>query len=189
MDRVSIDFERLARLNDASSFFVSRAKSNFRAKRRYSRAVDRATGLVCDQIVVLSGFYSREGYKAPLRPIKFNDPETGKRLVFLAKNFALPALGYTGYAGVSNGVKQDLRIKAFFGTTENAVKTHSIARSVTLLAFAFNAATTLSSAPANAYGTSRLLHSGRRISGLQHLHVRQLYAVAWHQLRDATSPA
>src|SRR5215471_18688065 len=86
MDRAYIDFERLARLNDAGSFFVTRAKSNFKAQRRYSRAVDRATGLVCDQTVMLTGFYSRKGFEAPLRRIKFNDPETGKRLVFLTNN-------------------------------------------------------------------------------------------------------
>src|SRR5262249_38901098 len=92
MDRAYIDFERLARLNDAGSFFVTRAKSNFRAHRRYSHTVDRATGLVCDQTVVLTGFYSLKGFEAPLRRIKFNDPETGKRLVFLTNNFVLPAL-------------------------------------------------------------------------------------------------
>jgi Transposase DDE domain len=91
MDRAYIDLERLARLNDVGSFFVTRAKSNFRAQRRYSLAVDRATGLVCDQTVVLTGFYSRKGFEAPLRRIKFNNPETGKRLVFLTNNFALPA--------------------------------------------------------------------------------------------------
>ena len=130
MDRAYIDFERLDRLNDAASFFVTRAKSNFRAQRRYSRAVDRATGLVCDQTVVLTGFYSRKGFETPLRRIKFNDPETGKRLVFLTNNFALPALTITQLYRLRwrvelffKWIKQHLRIKAFFGTTENAVKT------------------------------------------------------------------
>ena len=130
MDRAYIDFERLARLNDAGSFFVTRAKSNFRAQRRYSRAIDRATGLVCDQTVVLTGFYSRKGFEAPLRRIKFNDPETGKRFVFLTNNFALPALTITQLYRLRwrvelffKWIKQHLRIKAFFGTTENAVKT------------------------------------------------------------------
>jgi hypothetical protein len=130
MDRAYIDFERLDRLNDAGSFFVTRAKSNFRAQRRYSRAVDRATGLVCDQTVVLTGFYSRKGFETPLRRIKFNDPETGKRLVFLTNNFALPALTITQLYRLRwrvelffKWIKQHLRIKAFFGTTENAVKT------------------------------------------------------------------
>jgi Domain of unknown function (DUF4372)/Transposase DDE domain len=130
MDRAYIDFERLARLNDAGSFFVTRAKSNFRAQRRYSRAVDRGTGLVCDQTVVLTGFYSRKGFEAPLRRIKFTDPETGKRFVFLTNNFALPALTITQLYRLRwrvelffKWIKQHLRIKAFFGTTENAVKT------------------------------------------------------------------
>ena len=130
MDRAYIDFERLARLNDAGSFFVTRAKSNFRAQRRYSRAVNRATGLVCDQTVVLTGFYSRKGFEAPLRRIKFNDPETGKRFVFLTNNFTLPALTITQLYRLRwrvelffKWIKQHLRIKVFFGTTENAVKT------------------------------------------------------------------
>ena len=92
MDRGYVDFERLARLDDAGSFFVTRAKSNLKARRRYSRSVDRSTGLVCDQTVVLTGFYSRQGFNRPLRRIKFNDPQTGKRLVFLTNNFALDAL-------------------------------------------------------------------------------------------------
>src|SRR6266852_5508820 len=129
MDRAYIDFERLARLNAAGSFFVTRAKSNFKAQRRYSQPVDRATGLVCDQTVVLTGFYSRKGFQAPLRRIKFNDPETGKRFVFLTNNFALPALTIAQLYRMRwrvelffKWIKQHLRIKAFFGTTENAVK-------------------------------------------------------------------
>ena len=77
MDRGYLDFERLARLDDAGSFFVTRAKSNLKARRRYSRPVDRSTGLVCDQTVLLTGFYSRQGFDRPLRRIKFNDPQTG----------------------------------------------------------------------------------------------------------------
>ena len=130
MDRAYIDFERLARLNDAGSFFVTRAKSNFKAQRRYSHPIDRATGLVCDQTVLLTGFYSRKGFEAPLRRIKFNDPETGKRFVFLTNNFALPALTIAQLYRMRwrvelffKWIKQHLRIKAFFGTTENAVKT------------------------------------------------------------------
>ena len=92
VDRGYVDFERLARLDDAGSFFVTRAKSNLKACRRYSRPVDRSTGLVCDQTVFLTGFYSRQGFNRPLRRIKFNDPQTGKRLVFLTNNFALDAL-------------------------------------------------------------------------------------------------
>lgn len=129
MDRGYIDFERLARFNDAGSFFVTRAKSNFKAQRRYSHPVDRITGLLCDQTVTLSGFYSRKGFAAPLRRIKFNDPETGKRLVFLTNNLALPALTITQLYRMRwrvelffKWIKQHLRIKVFFGTSENAVK-------------------------------------------------------------------
>src|SRR5262247_1160327 len=92
MDRGYLDFERLARLDDAGSFFVTRGKSNLKAKRRYSHPVDRSSGLVCDQTVILTGFYSRQGFDRPLRRIKFNDPQTGKQLVFLTNNFALDAL-------------------------------------------------------------------------------------------------
>ena len=129
VDRGYVDFERLARLDDAGSFFVTRAKSNLKARRRYSRPVDRSTGLVCDQTVFLTGFYSRQGFNRPLRRIKFNDPQTGKRLVFLTNNFALDALTiaklYKSRWQVElffKWIKQHLRIKAFFGTSENAVK-------------------------------------------------------------------
>ena len=129
MDRGYYDFERLARLHAASSFFVIRAKSNLKAQRRYSQAVDRSTGLICDQTVVLTGFYSKKGFDTPLRRIRFRDPETGKRLVFLTNNFALPALTITQLYRLRwkvelffKWIKQHLRIKAFFGTNENAVK-------------------------------------------------------------------
>jgi len=129
MDRGYLDFERLARLDDAGSFFVTRAKSNLKARRRYSRPVDRSTGLVCDQTVLLTGFYSRQGFNRPLRRIKFNDPQTGKRLVFLTNNFALDALTIAKLYKCRwqvelffKWIKQHLRIKAFFGTSENAVK-------------------------------------------------------------------
>jgi hypothetical protein len=128
-DRAYLDFTRLARLDDAGCFFVTRAKSNLKARRRYSRPVDRATGLICDQTVVLTGFYSRQGFNRPLRRIKFNDPQTGKHLVFLTNNFALDALTiaklYKSRWHVElffKWIKQHLRIKAFFGTSENAVK-------------------------------------------------------------------
>jgi len=129
MDRGYVDFERLARLDDAGSFFVTRAKSNLKAQRRYSRPVDRSTGLICDQTVLLTGFYSRQGFDRPLRRIKFNDPQTGKRLVFLTNNFALDALTIAKLYKCRwqvelffKWIKQHLRIKAFFGTSENAVK-------------------------------------------------------------------
>jgi hypothetical protein len=129
MDRGYLDFERLAHLDDAGSFFVTRAKSNLKARRRYSRPVDRSTGLICDQTVLLTGFYSRQGFDRPLRRIKFNDPQTGKRLVFLTNNFALDALTIAKLYKYRwqvelffKWIKQHLRIKAFFGTSENAVK-------------------------------------------------------------------
>ena len=129
MDRGYIDFERLSRFNEAGSFFVIRAKSNLKAQRRYSHVVDKDTGLICDQTVVLTGFYSRKGFEAPLRRIRYRDPESGKRLVFLSNNFALPALTITKLYRLRwqielffKWIKQHLRIKAFFGTNENAVK-------------------------------------------------------------------
>jgi hypothetical protein len=129
MDRGYIDFDRLGRFHEAGSFFVIRAKSNLKAERRYSQEVDRSTGLVCDQTVALTGYYSQKGFPAPLRRIRFKVPETGKRLVFLTNNFALPALTITQLYRQRwqielffKWIKQHLRIKAFFGTSENAVK-------------------------------------------------------------------
>ena len=129
MDRGFLDFERLYRFHEAGSFFVTRGKSNLKAKRRYSHQVDRATGLICDQTVMLTGFYSRQGFDAPLRRIRFKDPETAKTLVFLTNNFALPAFTITELYRCRwqvelffKWIKQHLRIKAFFGTSENAVK-------------------------------------------------------------------
>jgi hypothetical protein len=130
MDRGYLDFERLFRLHSAGSFFVTRGKSNLKAQRRYSRPVDRSTGLICDQTVVLTGFYSSQHFETPLRRIRFNDPKTGKRLVFLTNNFVLPALTITELYRCRwqvelffKWIKQHLRIKQFYGTTENAVKT------------------------------------------------------------------
>lgn len=130
MDRAYIDFERLFRFHEAGSFFVVRAKSNLKAQRRYSHPVDKATGLLCDQTVVLTGFYARQEFDTPLRRIKYRDPETAKRLVFLTNHFALPALTiaelYRQRWQIElffKWIKQHLRIKAFFGTSENAVKT------------------------------------------------------------------
>jgi len=130
MDRGFLDFERLYRFHTAGSFFVMRGKSNLKVKRRYSHAVDRSTGLICDQTVVLSGFYAFKDYEAPLRRIRFKDPETGKTLVFLTNNFTLPALTITELYRCRwqvelffKWIKQHLRIKSFYGSTENAVKT------------------------------------------------------------------
>jgi len=130
MDRGYLDFERLARLDDAKAFFVTRAKSNMKATRRYSHPVDRSTGIICDQTVVLTGFFSRQDFDRPLRRIKYNDLETGKSLVFLTNNFELPALTIAKLYKYRwqvelffKWIKQHLRIKVFFGTSENAVKT------------------------------------------------------------------
>ncbi len=130
MDRGYLDFERLHRLHRAGAFFVTRAKSNLRAQRRYSRPVDRSTGLICDQTITLTGFYSKADYPDTLRRIRFKDPKTGKRLVFLTNNFTLPALTIAELYRCRwqvelffKWIKQHLRIKSFFGTSENAVKT------------------------------------------------------------------
>ena len=130
MDRGYLDFERLGRLAASGSFFVTRAKSNLNAQRRYSHTVDKSTGLMCDQTVVLTGFYSRQGFPAPLRRIRFKVPESGKTLIFLTNHFALPALTITQLYRQRwqielffKWIKQHLRIKTFFGTSENAVKT------------------------------------------------------------------
>jgi len=129
LDRGFIDFERLYRFHQAGSFFVIRAKSNTKAERRYSNRVDRSTGLRCDQTIFLTGIYSAQDYQAPLRRIRFRDPATAKSLVFLTNNFTLPALTITELYRCRwqvelffKWIKQHLRIKAFFGTSENAVK-------------------------------------------------------------------
>jgi hypothetical protein len=129
MDRGYLDFERLFTLHQTGSFFVTRAKSNSKFRRLVSRPVDRSTGLICDQSVELTVFYSHQGYPERLRRIRFKDPETAKTLVFLTNNFALPALTigalYKSRWQVElffRWIKQHLRIKRFFGTSENAVK-------------------------------------------------------------------
>jgi hypothetical protein len=128
-DRGFLDFERLYRFHEAGSFFVTRGKSNLKVQRRYSHPVDRTTGLICDQSVVLTGFYSHQGFEAPLRRIRFKDPETAKTLIFLTNNFVLPAFTITELYRCRwqvelffKWIKQHLRIKAFFGTSENAVR-------------------------------------------------------------------
>jgi hypothetical protein len=129
MDRGFLDFERLYRFHEAGSFFVTRGKSNLKVQRRYSHPVNRTTGLICDQSVVLTGFYSHQGFEAPLRRIGFKDPETAKTLIFLTNNFVLPAFTITELYRCRwqvklffKWIKQHLRIKAFFGTSENAVR-------------------------------------------------------------------
>ena len=129
MDRAYLDFERLHVLAQMGAFFVTRAKSNMDARRLYSAPTDRSTGLICDQTIALNGFYSRQHYPQHLRRIRFKDPETAKTLVFLTNHFKLPALTicalYKSRWQVElffKWIKQHLRIKRFFGTSENAVK-------------------------------------------------------------------
>lgn len=130
MDRAYLDFERLYRMHQAGAFFVTRAKAGLNARRLYSARVDRTTGLICDQTITLSGHTSARRYRAHLRRIRFKDPETGKNLVFLTNNTCLPALTicalYKSRWQVElffKWIKQHLRIKQFYGTSENAVKT------------------------------------------------------------------
>jgi len=130
LDRGYLDFERLHRFHQAGSFFVIRAKSNLKAQRRYSRSVDRSSGLICDQTIVLSFPRSKCAFPTPLRRIRFKDPDSGRTLVFLTNQFALPAATICQLYRCRwqielffKWIKQHLRIKAFFGTSENAVKT------------------------------------------------------------------
>jgi Domain of unknown function (DUF4372)/Transposase DDE domain len=130
MDRGYLDFERLYALHTASAFFVTRAKRNMAARRVYSMPVDRTTGLICDQRIILTGHYAFKDYPEQIRRIRFKDPDTGKTLVFLTNNTGLPALSicalYKSRWHVElffKWIKQHLRIKAFLGTSENAVKT------------------------------------------------------------------
>ena len=130
MDRGYIDFERLFVLTLSAAFFVVRTKSNVLLQRRYSHPVDKSTGVRSDQTVILSSFESASVYPDPLRRVSYFDAETGKRLKFLSNNFTLPALTiariYKQRWQVElffKWIKQHLRIKAFYGTSENAVKT------------------------------------------------------------------
>ena len=130
MDRGYLDFGRLYRLHTSRSLFVTRAKANFKFRRRYSHPVDRTTGLICDQTVLLSTFYPAKAYPEPLRRIKFFDVTTDLRLVFLTNDFASPALTIVRLYKLRwqielffKWIKQHLRIKAFYGTSPNAVKT------------------------------------------------------------------
>ena len=130
MDRGYLDFTRLYTITRGLAFFVIRAKSNFQFQRIYSHPIDKITGLKCDQTVVLTGHYSRKGYPEKLRRIKYYDAETEKTFSFLTNNFSLPALTITQLYRCRwqvelffKWIKQNLRIKSFYGTTENAVKT------------------------------------------------------------------
>jgi transposase len=130
MDRGYVDFGRLNRLRQAGAFFVTRAKSNMKSRRLYSAPADRPAGIVCDQTIVLDGHHAKQNYPERLRRVRFKDAETGKTLVFLTNHFDLPALTvaalYRNRWQVElffKWIKQHLRIKRFYGTSENAVKT------------------------------------------------------------------
>ena len=130
MDRGYLDFKRLYALDQARGFFVTRAKRNLDARRVYSAPVDRSTGLISDQTIALNGHYAAKRYPAHLRRIRFRDPETGKVLVFLTNQFTLSALTICALYKCRwqvelffKWIKQHLRIKRFYGTSENAVRT------------------------------------------------------------------
>jgi len=130
MDRGYIDFERLHRFTLCQATFVTRAKKNLVSRRLYSHPVDRATGLICDQTIVLTEPGSAAAYPAKLRRVRYLDAERDKKLTFLTNNFTLPAFTVTQlYKGrwhvelFFKWIKQHLRIKSFYGTSENAVKT------------------------------------------------------------------
>lgn len=130
LDRGYLDFGRLFRWTMHGAFFITRARKNFRFRVLQSRRVDKSTGLQCDQSIALTWFYSAKGHPTPLRRIRYWDAQHSRRLIFLTNNFALPALAiadlYRRRWQVElffKWIKQHLRIKAFYGTSENAVKT------------------------------------------------------------------
>ena len=130
MDRGYLDFRRLYQMHHAGAFFVTRAKHNMNARRVYSQRTDRTTGIICDQSVLLNGFYAAQHYPENLRRIRYRDPITDKELIFLTNNFVLPPLTiaalYKNRWQVElffKWIKQHLRIKKFLGNSENAVKT------------------------------------------------------------------
>ena len=129
MDRGYLDFGRLYKLHQAGAFFVTRAKRGINARRVYSSAVDKSTGVICDQTIAMNGFYIAQDYPEHLRRVRFKDPESGKMLVFLTNNTTLPASTiaalYKSRWQVElffKWIKQHLRIKKFYGTSQNAVK-------------------------------------------------------------------
>jgi Transposase DDE domain/Domain of unknown function (DUF4372) len=129
MDRAYVDFQRLYTLHQERAFFVTRAKRNFKCSRRYSHQIDKTTGVQCDQTVVLTTHYPAQHYPEPLRRIRFYDIERQKRLVFLTNNFQLPPVTiaqlYKARWRIElffKWIKQHLRIKSFYGTSQNAVK-------------------------------------------------------------------
>ncbi len=129
-DRGYVDFARLYRIHQSLAFFVTRAKSNFVFKRLYSQPVDKSSGVRSDQIIMVTGFYALKDYPEKLRRIRYYDVETKKRFVYLTNNFTLPAIVIAKLYKCRwqvelffKWIKQHLRIKAFYGTSENAVKT------------------------------------------------------------------
>lgn len=129
VDRGFLDYGRLFRFHQAGSFFVTRARANMRYSRRYSHPILQGTGLISDHTVVLTGHYAQQDFPAPLRRVRFNDQATSTTLVFLTNNFTLPALTITQLYRCRwqvelffKWIKQHLRIKRFFGTSQNAVK-------------------------------------------------------------------
>ncbi len=130
MDRGYLDFARLYKIHQTPAFFITRAKRNFSFQRLYSHPIDKITGLQCDQTIVLEGFYAQKDYPTQLRRIRYFDTTKDKRLIFLTNNFTLPALTIAQLFRCRwhielffKWIKQHLRIKAFYGTSENAVKT------------------------------------------------------------------
>ena len=130
MDRGYLDFARLYAMHRSRAFFVIRAKKNFDCRRLYSRPIDKSSGLQCDQVVMLNGYYAHKGYPEKLRRIRYFDAEKNKRLVFLTNNFDLPALTIAELYRCRwqvelffKWIKQHLRIKKFYGNSANAVKT------------------------------------------------------------------
>lgn len=129
MDRGYIDFERLYLLSQVPAFFVIRAKSNLAFRRLYSHPVDKSLGLICDQTIILTGIKSSQGYPEKMRRVKYRDADTNKTFVFLTNNFSLPAATIAELYRYRwqvelffKWIKQHLKIKAFFGHSENAVK-------------------------------------------------------------------
>lgn len=130
VDKGYIDFERLYKLNLNSAFFVTRAKSNFQFKRIYSHKVDKSLGLICDQSIHLTGFYPAKDYPEKLRRIKYYDSENNRKLIFITNNFRLPAITIANLFKQRwqielffKWIKQNLKIKSFYGNSANAVKT------------------------------------------------------------------
>jgi hypothetical protein len=130
MDRGYLDFRRLYRMHQSGAFFVTRAKKRFDCRRLYSHAVDKQTGLQCDQIVMLNNPVPKRGYPERLRRVRYYDEASQKRFVFLTNNFLLPALTISDLYRCRwqvelffRWIKQHLRIKAFYGTSQNAVRT------------------------------------------------------------------